>query len=96
MVPASDFQLEGSSADWLTTYTFGTHQAKHLFCKVCGISAHYIPRSNPDGVAVTVHCVDPCTIKLVERRSFDGQNWEDAYATSQISSFSKCASDGPP
>ena len=33
--------------------------------------------SNPDGMAITVFCVDPGTIASVETRCFDGQNWED-------------------
>uniref|UniRef100_A0A7N0TEP8 CENP-V/GFA domain-containing protein n=1 Tax=Kalanchoe fedtschenkoi TaxID=63787 RepID=A0A7N0TEP8_KALFE len=74
---------------FLTTYTFGTHTAKHIFCKVCGITSFYIPRSNPDGVAVTFRCVDPGTIKHVEIRCFDGKNWEDSYKGTGIASCSK-------
>ncbi|KAI5077591.1 hypothetical protein GOP47_0007415 [Adiantum capillus-veneris] len=71
IVPAEDFKLEEGSEDWITTYTFGSHLAKHKFCKVCGISSFYIPRSNPDGIAVTVGCVDPAsdisTLSKVEK-----------------------------
>ncbi|KAI4294750.1 hypothetical protein MLD38_040921 [Melastoma candidum] len=38
---------------FITTYTFNTHTAKHTFCKVCGITSFYKPRSNPDGIAVS-------------------------------------------
>ncbi|KAH7428947.1 hypothetical protein KP509_09G024200 [Ceratopteris richardii] len=89
IVPAEDFKLAAASEEWLTTYTFGSHTAKHKFCKVCGITSFYIPRSNPDGVAVTVRCVDPGTIKEVTINKFDGINWEDSYAASNISSMSK-------
>lgn len=33
----------------VTTYTFNTHTAKHMFCKICGVQSFYTPRSNPDG-----------------------------------------------
>ncbi|KAG8054981.1 hypothetical protein GUJ93_ZPchr0010g7833 [Zizania palustris] len=59
VVPAARFSLAPGAGDFLTTYTFGTRTAKHTFCKLCGISSFYTPRSNPDGVAITVACVDP-------------------------------------
>uniref|UniRef100_A0A7N0TFL4 CENP-V/GFA domain-containing protein n=1 Tax=Kalanchoe fedtschenkoi TaxID=63787 RepID=A0A7N0TFL4_KALFE len=33
IVPSEHFELLGSSQQFLTTYTFGTHTAKHIFCK---------------------------------------------------------------
>jgi hypothetical protein len=39
-------------------YTWGTHTAKRYFCKTCGILPWYRPRSNPDGYAITLNCVD--------------------------------------
>ncbi len=75
IVPASDFRLlEG--ANQITTYTFNTRTAKHLFCKVCGIKSFYVPRSNPDGFSVNVHCIDAGTIDRLDIEPFDGQNWE--------------------
>ena len=53
IVPRSRFRLLAGD-DALTTYTFGTHTAKHTFCRVCGIKPFYTPRSNPDGVDVNV------------------------------------------
>ncbi|KAG0589204.1 hypothetical protein M758_1G002300 [Ceratodon purpureus] len=89
IVPNSDFELEESSKEYLTLYTFGTHTAKHYFCKVCGITSFYVPRSNPDGIAVTVYCVDPGTISHVETKTYDGQNWEANYDKTGIADFSK-------
>ncbi|KAK9904606.1 hypothetical protein M0R45_000569 [Rubus argutus] len=57
--------------NFLTTYSFGTHTAKHTFCKVCGITSFYYPRSNPDGVAITYRCVDPGTLSSVEVKYYD-------------------------
>ncbi|XAR73564.1 hypothetical protein NMG60_11007571 [Bertholletia excelsa] len=89
VVPYERFELLGDSKDFLTTYTFGTHTAKHTFCKICGITSFYIPRSNPDGIAVTLRCVDPGTIVHVEIKDFDGTNWENSFDLSGIASCSK-------
>ncbi|XP_058752325.1 uncharacterized protein LOC131656081 [Vicia villosa] len=89
IVPADKFELLGDSAEFLTTYTFGTHTAKHTFCKICGITSFYYPRSNPDGVAVTFRCVDPGTLTDVEIKNFDGKNWEQSYNETGISACSK-------
>ncbi|KAF8389949.1 hypothetical protein HHK36_024469 [Tetracentron sinense] len=83
------FELVGESKQFLTTYTFGTHTAKHTFCKVCGITSFYMPRSNPDGVAVSFRCVDPGTLTHVEIKHFDGRNWESSYDQTSIASASK-------
>ncbi|MEM7568671.1 MAG: GFA family protein [Pseudomonadota bacterium] len=52
IVPASRFRLL-QGEDHLSEYRFNTKQARHLFCKTCGVKSFYIPRSNPDGFAVT-------------------------------------------
>jgi len=80
MVPQAKFRLL-QGADSLTTYTFNTGKAKHLFCKVCGIKAFYVPRSHPDSYSVNVRCLDEGTIKRVSLRPFDGRNWEAARAS---------------
>uniref|UniRef100_M8CCJ1 Uncharacterized protein n=1 Tax=Aegilops tauschii TaxID=37682 RepID=M8CCJ1_AEGTA len=89
VVPKDKFALQAGAGDFLTTYTFGTHTAKHTFCKVCGITSFYIPRSNPDGVAVTAACVGAGTLAHVEYRKADGRNWEQWIEASGISEFSK-------
>lgn len=58
IVPAKSFNLK-SGSELLTEYKFNTKTATHVFCKVCGVQAYYIPRSNPDGVAVTLACIPP-------------------------------------
>lgn len=80
IVPASRFHLV-CGADALTTYTFNTGVAKHLFCKICGVKAFYVPRSNPNGFSVNVRCLDRTTIRSVKLLPFDGRNWE-AHAAS--------------
>ncbi|GMT08765.1 hypothetical protein PFISCL1PPCAC_62 [Pristionchus fissidentatus] len=67
--------------DQLTTYTFNTHQAKHRFCKVCGVQSFYIPRSNPNDFGVMPHCIDSPTVERIEYIDFDGQKWEEEMKT---------------
>ena len=75
IVPASRFRLLQGEAS-LTEYRFNTGVARHLFCKVCGVKSFYIPRSNPDGVAVTWRCLDDWEAIDAKVTGFDGQNWE--------------------
>lgn len=60
----------------LSTYTFNTNVAKHLFCKNCGIKSFYIPRSHPDSISVNLNCVHPKTINKVKIIKFDGKHWK--------------------
>lgn len=75
IVPASRFRLKQGEAN-LARYTFNTGAAQHLFCKTCGVKSFYIPRSNPDGIAVTWRCLDGWQSLAVTTNRFDGQNWE--------------------
>jgi hypothetical protein len=75
IVPRSRFRLlQGEDA--LTTYTFNTGTARHLFCASCGIKSFYVPRSHPDGYSVNVRCLDSPTFRIANVRAFDGRNWE--------------------
>ena len=74
IVPKSRFRLLRGEEN-LTTYTFNTGVAKHRFCRTCGMKPFYIPRSNPDGVDVNVHCLDPLPADVIIE-PFDGRNWE--------------------
>ncbi len=76
IVPRSRFTLIHGSES-LSTYTFNTGVAKHLFCKMCGVKSFYIPRSHPDGYSVNVHCLEPATIRKITVIPFDGKNWEE-------------------
>jgi hypothetical protein len=75
IVPKSKFRLL-SAEEHISTYTFNTGVAKHMFCRICGIKPFYIPRSNPDGYDINVRCLDtkPRSITIEQ---FDGQNWEN-------------------
>ena len=79
IVPAVRFRLL-SGADALTEYTFNTGAAKHRFCRICGIKSFYVPRSNPDGYDVNVHCLDPGTIESVDVQPFNDADRDAATA----------------
>ena len=78
LVPKERFKLL-CGEEYLTTYTFNTGVAKHLFCSHCGIKSFYVPRSHPDGYNVNARCLDPTTIENMEIVPVDGQNWEKRY-----------------
>jgi hypothetical protein len=67
-----------SGADDLVEYSFGTHTAKHRFCRHCGVKSFYVPRSHPDGYSVNARCLEPSTIASMQIRPFDGRHWEQA------------------
>ena len=85
IVPGNDFELI-SGEDDLETYTFNTGEAKHHFCRHCGIKSFYVPRSHPDGVSVNANCLDEGTVVSRQVSQFDGQHWEEnAHKMSPIS-----------
>ena len=79
IVPHEDFRLL-SGGDKLTSYRFGTGQAEHLFCSVCGIKSVYQPRSHPEAWSVNWNALDEAPRPEAEVRAFDGRNWEQARA----------------
>jgi hypothetical protein len=78
IVRAGDFKLL-SGQDVLTTYTFNTGTAKHLFCPVCGIKSFYVPRSHPDGFSVNARCLDTGTLEEMTVIPCNGREWERQY-----------------
>lgn len=78
-VPTERFRLlAGEEA--LTLYQFNKKIAKHRFCKICGIHPFHEPRSHPGMISVNVRCLENFDFEdpALERRFFDGQNWEQA------------------
>ena len=74
-VARDDFRLL-QGGDELTEYTFNTGEARHYFCRHCGVKSFYVPRSHPDGFSVNVRCIDDGTLESVSVTAFDGRNWE--------------------
>jgi len=77
IVPREAFEIETGEAE-LSTYTFNTGVAKHLFCRTCGVHPFYVPRSDPDKVDVNARCLDGVDVAKLQVEPFDGQNWESA------------------
>lgn len=75
IVPSSRFKLLKGQGG-LTEYRFNSRAARQLFCSVCGVKSFYVPRSNPNGFAVTYRCLDDWELLDVTINAFDGQNWE--------------------
>jgi hypothetical protein len=78
LVPADRFKLL-SGSDVLTTYSFNTGTAKHLFCSICGVKSFYVPRSHPDGFSVNARCLDPGTVEEMAVSQINGREWESQY-----------------
>lgn len=75
IVPQQQFTLL-QGEDFLTTYTFNTGTAKHLFCRICGIHSFYRPRSHPDSFDVNLRCLEGAVLSEFTVVPFDGANWE--------------------
>lgn len=71
-----------SGEDDLTLYQFDSKEAKHLFCKYCGIHSFSHPRFDPKMVSVNVRCLDDFDVQTenYDLTQFDGKNWEQAVA----------------
>jgi len=79
IVPHDDFELLTGRAA-LVSYRFGSGQAEHLFCSICGINSFYQPRSHPDCWSVNLRALDEGHGLDVEIVPFDGRDWEKAKA----------------
>lgn len=91
IVSQNNFKLL-CNIDELTLYQFNTKKAKHYFCKNCGVQSFYYPRSNPDGVAITIYCIKDWKKifdNAIEWIDFDGDNWESTMINSDIINDSK-------
>jgi len=85
VVKNNKFSIQMETGEWeeeSILYQWGTKVAIRRFCKTCGVLPWYTPRSNPDSVGITIHCVD-WTRKgsreppRIEIKKFDGVHWEE-------------------
>ena len=74
IVPPERFRLR-TPEEALGLYTFNTGTARHLFCRVCGITSFYVPRSHPDQFSVNARCVEGLDLERVQTVDFDGRAW---------------------
>ena len=59
-------------AENLTLYSFGTHTAKHYFCKTCGIYTHHRRRSDPAEYGVNMGGIEG-----VNPKDYEPIGWHD-------------------
>ncbi|MEW8625307.1 MAG: GFA family protein [Candidatus Thiodiazotropha sp.] len=80
VTPEQFILLEGK--EYLSLYQFHTKEAKHLFCKECGIHPFSNPRAAPNMQSINVRCLDDFDLESEEYElvEFDGRNWEEAVA----------------
>lgn len=78
-VPPERFKLLDGQED-LALYQFGSKEAKHWFCKRCGIHPFSNPRAAPEMYSVNLRCLDgfDSVQADIEVRRFDGKHWEQA------------------
>ena len=75
IVPKESFKLlKGKNC--LTTYTFNTKLARHMFCNVCGVKSFYTPRSHQNSISININCINSDTVKNIKIINFDGKNWD--------------------
>ncbi len=75
IVAKSHFRITRGE-DKLTTYSFNTGAAKHLFCSICGIKSFYVPRSHPNDYSINFRCLDKSDFYSILTTEFDGKEWE--------------------
>lgn len=80
-VSPEQFQLLEGAA-YLSQYQFDTKEAKHFFCKECGIHPFSKPRAAPDMYSININCLDDFDMETekYEVVEFDGRNWEESVA----------------
>ena len=78
LVQAERFKLL-SGSEVLTSYSFNTKTAKHLFCSICGVKSFYVPRSHPDGYSVNARCLDRGTVDGMVIEQLNGREWEKQF-----------------
>jgi len=83
IVPPRQFQLtHGSIVDDMSLYSYGTHQAKHLFCKLCGIHCFYMAKSHPYDIDININSIDNDDdgyselMRSCKFKEFDGENYD--------------------
>ena len=76
-IPHEHFDLL-SGQDQLTSYRFGSGEAEHLFCKICGVKSFYQPKSHPDCWSVHLNWLDDASALSPQITDIDGKNWGDA------------------
>lgn len=73
LVPGEKFKIEAQEGS-LGVYQFGRKQAKHYFCRNCGISTFCETTRRPGQYIVNLGCVEGVDTFALETTVFDGKN----------------------
>jgi len=73
LVPGAQFKIDAQEGA-LNFYQFGRMQAKHYFCKNCGIHTFSETTRRPGQYIVNLACVDGVDTSALETTVFDGKN----------------------
>jgi len=73
LVPGENFKFEAQE-DSLGTYQWGKMQAKHHFCKHCGISTFSETTRRPGQFIVNLGCVEDVDTFSLDVTVFDGKH----------------------
>ncbi len=79
-VPLADLRITRGE-ERLTLYTFGTGEAKHRFCAMCGIHPFHQTRSDPDKFGINAACLDGISpYDWREMPVYDGQRHQSDHS----------------
>ena len=73
LVPGAQFKMETKEGA-LGLYQFGAKQAKHYFCRNCGISTFSETTRRPGQYIVNLGCVEGVDTFALETTVFDGKH----------------------
>jgi hypothetical protein len=55
-----------AGAEDLALYTWNTGEARHYFCKVCGIYTHHVMRGATDRIGVNMACIEGVDVHALQ------------------------------
>ena len=73
LLPKTEFKVDAQEGA-LNFYQFGKKQAKHYFCKTCGIHTFSETARRPGQHIVNLGCVEGVDTFALETTVFDGKN----------------------
>lgn len=73
-VLSSDELRVDTHDDAIGAYSFGTGEARHHFCRTCGIFTHVRTRLDPGKYRVNLGCVDEIDVYALPAPVFEGKS----------------------